>query len=448
MENAAGVYSLCRLVRALVLDENVTDVRYCSVDEVVPIDRNARAVWIQPCTMENVLSLLGCKKMLIRKVLDAIFLGSSAHVVVAGRGWIENLVLGRLQRSGVVYPGISGDLAAAIDTHLGHNPLVVLLGGTSGCGKSTLASLLARRLGISSVVSTDSVRNAMRAFLDPDTADGRVLQMSTYNAVDGLDRDEEISVDRKSSSAEVLPSMTSTRAVTEAYLRQCDLVAPHIVRVVTSHVQRQQSVIIEGVHLSIRTMLLLMQSYPEACLPFLIHIRSAEKHRHRFAVRAKYMDIQPNANKYVQHQRNIRVIQEYLCHKAEKYGVPMISNSNADKALANLHLTIFAYIRSRRSRLGFDQTGVLNCAVRLVEPPWDVKEPLSGVRKYSSSTKSHTTRAVRFSSHANRESPELDDSAGSRSRPSRGNTSSGSEEDPLSCPSLGSEEQSEDGMRW
>uniref|UniRef100_A0A7S1TBM1 Zeta toxin domain-containing protein n=1 Tax=Compsopogon caeruleus TaxID=31354 RepID=A0A7S1TBM1_9RHOD len=396
MENAAGVYSLCRLVRALVLDENVTDVRYCSVDEVVPIDRNARAVWIQPCTMENVLSLLGCKKMLIRKVLDAIFLGSSAHVVVAGRGWIENLVLGRLQRSGVVYPGISGDLAAAIDTHLGHNPLVVLLGGTSGCGKSTLASLLARRLGISSVVSTDSVRNAMRAFLDPDTADGRVLQMSTYNAVDGLDRDEEISVDRKSSSAEVLPSMTSTRAVTEAYLRQCDLVAPHIVRVVTSHVQRQQSVIIEGVHLSIRTMLLLMQSYPEACLPFLIHIRSAEKHRHRFAVRAKYMDIQ----------------------------------------------------RSRRSRLGFDQTGVLNCAVRLVEPPWDVKEPLSGVRKYSSSTKSHTTRAVRFSSHANRESPELDDSAGSRSRPSRGNTSSGSEEDPLSCPSLGSEEQSEDGMRW
>lgn len=43
--------------------------------------------------------------------------------------------------------------------------VIVLLAGTSGTGKSTLASLLGTRLGISTVLSTDSVRHVMRNFL-------------------------------------------------------------------------------------------------------------------------------------------------------------------------------------------------------------------------------------------------------------------------------------------
>ena len=43
--------------------------------------------------------------------------------------------------------------------------VIVLLAGTSGTGKSTLASLLGTRLGISTVLSTDSIRHVMRNFL-------------------------------------------------------------------------------------------------------------------------------------------------------------------------------------------------------------------------------------------------------------------------------------------
>lgn len=43
--------------------------------------------------------------------------------------------------------------------------VIVLLAGTSGAGKSTLASLLGTRLGISTVISTDSIRHVMRNFL-------------------------------------------------------------------------------------------------------------------------------------------------------------------------------------------------------------------------------------------------------------------------------------------
>jgi 2-phosphoglycerate kinase len=44
--------------------------------------------------------------------------------------------------------------------------IMVLLGGTSGTGKSTLASFLASKLGISTVLSTDSIRHIMRNFMD------------------------------------------------------------------------------------------------------------------------------------------------------------------------------------------------------------------------------------------------------------------------------------------
>lgn len=54
----------------------------------------------------------------------------------------------------------------------------VLLCGTSGTGKSTLASLTAQRLGITTVVSTDSIRNMLRGFVDEHRHP--LLWVSTY----------------------------------------------------------------------------------------------------------------------------------------------------------------------------------------------------------------------------------------------------------------------------
>ena len=54
----------------------------------------------------------------------------------------------------------------------------MLLCGTSGTGKSTLASLTAQRLGISTVVSTDSIRNMLRSFGDEQRHP--LLWVSTY----------------------------------------------------------------------------------------------------------------------------------------------------------------------------------------------------------------------------------------------------------------------------
>ena len=70
--------------------------------------------------------------------------------------------------------------------------VIVLLAGTSGTGKSTLASLLGTRLGISTVLSTDSIRHVMRNFLQ--AKNHPVLFCSTYeagNQVAAEDRENE-----------------------------------------------------------------------------------------------------------------------------------------------------------------------------------------------------------------------------------------------------------------
>jgi 2-phosphoglycerate kinase len=56
--------------------------------------------------------------------------------------------------------------------------ILVLLAGTSGTGKSTLASLLGSRLGISTVLSTDTIRHVMRNFISREECP--ILFASTY----------------------------------------------------------------------------------------------------------------------------------------------------------------------------------------------------------------------------------------------------------------------------
>ena len=58
------------------------------------------------------------------------------------------------------------DFMIASDLMQAKKSVIILLAGASGTGKSTLASLIARRFGIQTVLSTDSIRHVMRNFLD------------------------------------------------------------------------------------------------------------------------------------------------------------------------------------------------------------------------------------------------------------------------------------------
>jgi len=44
--------------------------------------------------------------------------------------------------------------------------------------------------------------------------------------------------------------------------------------------------------------------------------------------------------RYVRYMGNIRLIQEYLVRKADKYSVPRVDNSNVDRSVGIIHLTV------------------------------------------------------------------------------------------------------------
>ena len=89
-----------------------------------------------------------------------------------------------------------------------------------------------------------------------------------------------------------------------------------------------------------------MKKHPSV-IPFMVYITNEEKHLERFAVRAKYMTLDPAKNKYVKYINNIRTIQEYLCSRADKYLVPKVNNTNVDRSVASIHATVFSCLRRR-----------------------------------------------------------------------------------------------------
>lgn len=274
-----------------------------------------------------------------------------------------------------VGPNQRADLVLACRLRERRESVTVLLCGTSGCGKSTLSALLASRLGITTVISTDSIRHMMRSFVDEKQ--NPLLWASTYHAGEYLDpvAVAEAKAKRKAKkSAKISNPLGKTDAVehsvigkslqegntavtdvigpkqmaVEGFKAQSEMVIDSLDRLITAWEERKESVVVEGVHLSLNFVMGLMKKHP-SIIPFMIYISNEEKHLERFAVRAKYMTLDPAKNKYVKYIRNIRTIQEYLCNRAAKHLVPKINNTNVDRSVASIHATVFSCLRRREA---------------------------------------------------------------------------------------------------
>ncbi|KAL2471024.1 P-loop NTPase domain-containing protein LPA11 [Abeliophyllum distichum] len=275
-----------------------------------------------------------------------------------------------------VGPDQRADLAIACRIRERKESVTVLLCGTSGCGKSTLSALLGSRLGITTVISTDSIRHMMRSFVDEKQ--NPLLWASTYHAGEYLDpvAVAEAKAKRKAKKLAGVstPSLAKTdvfsgsaigkssiegrstaidlispkQMAIEGFKAQSEMVIDSLDRLISAWEERKESVVVEGVHLSLNFVMGLMRKHP-SIIPFMIYISNEEKHLERFAVRAKYMTLDPAKNKYVKYIRNIRTIQEYLCDRADKHLVPKINNTNVDKSVAAIHATVFSCLRRREA---------------------------------------------------------------------------------------------------
>ncbi|CAK9855505.1 unnamed protein product [Sphagnum jensenii] len=259
------------------------------------------------------------------------------------------------------------DLMVACRIRERKESVTVLLCGTSGCGKSTLASLLGQRLGVTTVVSTDSVRHMMRGFVSEE--ENPLLWASTYHAGEFLDQEavaqakskkkeaNSASLPIRSSSTGSSGSLTPNTSINgnnslvgaktmaiQGFKAQSEMVMDSLDRLITAWEAKKESVVVEGVHLSLNFVMGLMKKHP-SIIPFMLYIANEDKHLERFAVRAKYMTLDPAKNKYVKYIRNIRTIQDYLCKRADKHLVPKVNNTNVDKSVAAIHATVFSCLR-------------------------------------------------------------------------------------------------------
>ncbi|XP_019413944.1 PREDICTED: P-loop NTPase domain-containing protein LPA1 homolog 1-like isoform X2 [Lupinus angustifolius] len=287
-----------------------------------------------------------------------------------------DIVCDALSEYKYVGPNQRADVALACRIRERKESVTVLLCGTSGCGKSTLSALLGSRLGITTVVSTDSIRHMMRSFVDEK--ENPLLWASTYHAGECLDpisvaeakvrkkakklagvshslpKDELTEGHNSNRSGARTPetSCGTTQLISpkqmavEGYKAQSEMVIDSLDRLITAWEERKESVVVEGVHLSLNFVMGLMKKHT-SIIPFMIYIANEDKHMERFAVRAKYMTLDPAKNKYVKYIRNIRTIQDYLCKRAEKHLVPKINNTNVDKSVAAIHATVFSCLRRR-----------------------------------------------------------------------------------------------------
>ena len=240
-------------------------------------------------------------------------------------------------------------MACAIREH--RRPMIILFGGTSGCGKSTLASLTASRLGITTVLSTDFVRHLLRREFSKQEAP--ILYASTYNAGEALDA-QVLGAGGACSQGCGEDVAAGSRRVLQGYQEQSGFIFDRLARVIASYEERREPLIVEGVHLSMDAMAELMKRHASA-IGFMVYISNADKHRERFAVRAKYMALDQRSNRYIKFFDNIRLIQSSQAQEADKILIPKIDNTNVDRSLATIHAIVIKCLRKHyKGRLLWD----------------------------------------------------------------------------------------------
>ncbi|WP_175058816.1 2-phosphoglycerate kinase [Thermococcus sp. 2319x1] len=207
-------------------------------------------------------------------------------------------------------------------------PMIILLGGATGVGKSTLATELAFRLGIRTIIGTDTVREVMRKIISKELLPS--LHTSSFLAWREL----------RNLPKDVDPLIYGFES-------QVRYVTVGINAVVERSYKEGFNTIIEGIHL--------VPGYVDPndrSFMYLITVKNSEALEARFYERARY-SLRP-AEYYVKNIDNIMRIQEYLIEKAKEYGIPIIENIELEQSINSIMNNLMEEIQKRLKEGGIE----------------------------------------------------------------------------------------------
>lgn len=196
-------------------------------------------------------------------------------------------------------------------------PLIVMIGGTTGVGKSTIATEVAHRLGITRIVSTDSIREVMRGIFTKELMPA--IYESAFNAWRGLR----------------VPVPHGANPVIVGFREQTAVVTTGVKALIDRSVLEGDSLVLEGVHL--------VPGYIEArqfknarVVQLVITVDDEDSHRSHFYIREVQTDGTRPFERYRANFGNIRLLGSYIDDLAREHGTPIIASHQLDLTVADV----------------------------------------------------------------------------------------------------------------
>jgi len=197
-------------------------------------------------------------------------------------------------------------------------PLIILLGGATGVGKSTVATQLAARLGITRVISTDAIREVLRAAFSQQLIP--TLYVSSFNA------DEALRVPLSSAADQLIVG----------FQEQVTAVSVGIKALIARALEEGTDIIVEGAHVVPGFLEGWEEEFPQAVLvPVVITVSDIEMHRTHFELRAVETRSRPR-DRYLSNFEKIRALQTYIVGLAERSGAPVVEMFDLDSTLQQI----------------------------------------------------------------------------------------------------------------
>jgi len=201
-------------------------------------------------------------------------------------------------------------------------PIFLLVGGSTGVGKTSISVEVARRLEISRVIGTDSIRQIMRLMFSKDLMPE--IHYSTYEVY------------------KVLPSISAAPNPVIAGLReQAQKIAVGVHALLDRAVEENTSMLIEGVNLV--PGLIDLDRYRDAAhvISLVVANMDREAYRSRFTTRERVARSR-EAGRYLEHFDEIAAIQDYILAQADQHGLPIIDCAQFDEAVLSVTRSVIA----------------------------------------------------------------------------------------------------------
>ncbi|MBC7292812.1 MAG: zeta toxin family protein [Thermoleophilia bacterium] len=211
-------------------------------------------------------------------------------------------------------------------------PVIILIGGATGVGKSTIAAQLADRLGVVRIISTDAIREVMRAFFSKSLMPA--IHYSSYEA----------------DKAVRIPLGSGLDSHVVGFMEQVEMVNVGVMAVLERAIKERTGLLIEGVH--IVPGMLASAWNPQLMedvlfLPMIVAVRDRELHRSHFLVREQETSGRRAIARYLQGFEEIRRIQDFILERAEAEGTLVVDNISIDDTVGTVVDALYDLIEKR-----------------------------------------------------------------------------------------------------